>query len=393
MKFSEVEAVRVPNGNVRKIRHNGDLLWRLYCAMYVSLGDSIAAGHAIDLDWEKNYGRDSQYKSEGDSYTVLVPGCYTDLLRAEMVEEYGEKPVSVASFARSGDAVPDLVAKLSYADVRETIHDADLVTLCIGANDVLGPALEYLEEYIATGDFSPLEVMVEENLANLENDTHPTSYNALFQKLTEINPYAKYVFTTIYNPYKYLWLEEGTDGFFKPALDSIPQLTILGFEVDELIKRELMETTAVRQLFDRVNRVGAWAENYVTALNAILRNKIASYGKPNFLLADAKAVFDTVPDRIVPAEKHYNDLVNVEFTRGYNTYTMHWSRLWKGSDRETFWLGLAVRHTSLSGFDSEGFANDLVAQSVEKVIKPYIDPHPRPYGHYMMMQCFWEALR
>ena len=392
MKFSEVKAVRIPKGSVRKIKNSGDVLWNLLCARYVSFGDSIAAGHAIDEDWKTNYGTDSQYKTEGDPPTVLVPGCYTDLFRTEMIETYGEKRVSVTSFARSGDAVPHLVAKLNYTEIREAIRNANLVTLCIGANDVLGPSLDHLEEYIETGDFSPIEVLVEENLANLDTDTHPTSYISLFQKLTEINPNAKYVFTTIYNPYKYLWLEEGPDGFFQPALDSIPQLTILGFEVDELIKRELLNTAAVQQLFDRVNRIGAWAETYVTALNTILRNKIVSYGNPNFLLAETKAVWDEIPDRIVPADKHYNDLVNVEFTRGYNTYTMHWSRLWKGSDRETFWWDLALKHTSLSGFDSEGFAEDLIAQSIEKVIMPFIDPHPRPYGHYLMMQAFVDAL-
>ena len=364
--------------------------------LYVSLGDSIAAGHTIDEDWENDYGEASQYGKNKNTSTVIVPNSYTDLIRNELAGLYGKKRVLARSFARSGDTVADLIEKLSHDIVRDTIAKANLVTICIGANDVLEPALSHLDEYINTGDLSTLASIVEANLANLNNDASATSYKALFDKLSGINPNAKYVFTTVYNPYKYLWIEEGYHGFFWPVLNSIPNIEILGFDIDSLIKDSLLDTPIVRQLFDRVNGLDDWAEKYVTQLNAVLKTKIGNYKStnPNFYVADTKLLFDTFPDRPITAEKHYNDLVSVEYTRGYDTAKMDWGRLWEDSDSiGDYWLDLATKYVSLSsGLNINGFASDLVSQMIEKVIMPDIDPHPEGYGHYVLKRSFADIL-
>ena len=224
MKFSKVNAVRIPGGAAKKIRHNGKVLWAPPAARYVSLGDSIAAGHAINDEWVKNYGEESQYGKNGNAETALVPSCYTDLISKDLRAVHGGN-VNVTSFAKSGDRVDDLMAKLDHDVVRNAIAKADYVTVCIGANDVLEPALSHLEQYINAGDSALAEIasIVEGNLANLANDSYAYSYRSLFDKLNAINPSAIIVFTTIYNPYKYLWLEEGENGFFAPVLNSIPQ--------------------------------------------------------------------------------------------------------------------------------------------------------------------------
>ena len=167
MKFSEVEAVRIPKGSVSKIRNSGDVLWNLQCARYVSLGDSIAAGHTINAEWATNYGEGSQYGVNGNTTTAIVPGCYTDLIRKSLEETHSEKRAVAVSFARSGDTVADLMDKLSHEKVRSAIKDANLVTICIGANDVLQPAMMHLDEYINTGDLSTIAAIVESNLTIL----------------------------------------------------------------------------------------------------------------------------------------------------------------------------------------------------------------------------------
>lgn len=395
MKFRNVEAVRIPSGNVSKIKSRGDTLWKLQGARYVSLGDSIAAGHAIDDDWEKNYGTGSQYGENGNATTKIVPGCYTDLIYKSLAETYGEKYASVKSFARSGDRVDDLIRKLSQEPVVRAISEADLVTICIGANDVLEPALLNLERYVTVGGsvLEEIEAAASANLAVLADDGNANSYKALFERLYAINPDATYVFMTIYNPYKYLWIEDGPDGFFRPMLDSIPQLTILWTEIDELIKQELLNTPFMRKIFSRVNGLSAYSENLVTRLDAVLRDKVTAFGKANFKLVDAKAVFDTYPDRPDPGDVHYNDLVNVEYTRGYDTDQMSWGRLWNsvGKTREQFWEDLIWKYVSLSGFDMDGFSEDLLTQVVEKVIVPDVDPHPEVDGHKVLKQCFDSA--
>lgn len=436
MKFSKVLAVRIPK-SAREIRHNGKVIWSPIRTRYVSFGDSIAAGHAINDAWEKNYGTRSQYGNNGNTETAIVPGCYTDLIHKDLVSTLGGN-VNLTSFAKSGDRVDDLIRMLDHDRVRNAVAKADYVTLCIGANDVLEPALSHLEEYINVGSLASVEAVIEQNFAALSDDSNAYSYKALFDKLSAINPDAKFVFTTVYNPYKYLWLDEDRNGFFAPVLNTIPQMNLdvdkyiedmflggkdlayyditkwkwvaieLDFDLDNLIKDGLLLTPIVQQLFDRVNGLCDWAERYVNRLNELLRSKINAYKavNPNFFVAETKAAFDTYPDRPVAADVHYNDLVNVEFTRGYNTATMDWGALWRdsyGDNVAQYWGDLAWKYLHWSNgfpsfnvadyvsFDINGFAVDLVTQIIEKVIVPNVDPHPEEHGHRVLKGTFENA--
>ena len=382
MKFSQVSAWRIPSGSAQRVRqkHSGNLLWENDAIRfrYVSLGDSIAVGHAINTDWEANYGYQTQYGENGNTQTVIVSDSYTDLIHKDLIEQYGGL-AAATSFAHSGDMVSDLMVKLNHTTVRDAIAKANIVTVCIGANDVLQPALMNFDQYVNSGDLSGITAIVQANLAKLANDNDANSYKALFEKLVAINPNAKYVFTTIYNPYKYLWLEESTkaqnykDGFFGPLMWAVPDS--LGDSMANSIRGAFFNDDYVKLVIDRCNRIGDWAEAQVTALNNVLRSKIAAYGNANILLADTKAVYDYVPDRPVSAPKHYNDLVNVEPTRGYVIQDLDWSQFWGNVD----WAG---------GIDYAAIMENILYN----VILPDIDPHPEEYGHYAMKCAFYDAL-
>lgn len=362
---------------------------------YVSLGDSIAAGHMINDDWESNYGTRSQYGEDGNTYTVIVPDSYTDLIRNALKGVHTDNTISTTSFAHSGDTVADLINKLSHEKVRNEIAKANYVTVCIGANDILGcVSNDRFNEYVNSGSLSSIEAEVEANFAILNDDTSSSSYTALFNKLAEINPEAKYVFTTIYNPYKYLWLDEGKNGFFKPLLNSIPELDILGLDVDNMIKDGLLSTDEIQLLFDRVNGLSDWTERYINRLNQVLKNKINSYKaiNNNFSVAESKVLFESFPDRPVSASIHYNDLVNVEFTKGYDVAMADWGQLYEGTNALSFWVDLSTKYVSLSGIDMSGLANELIPQIVEKVVMPDVDPHPESYGQYVMSRAISNAL-
>jgi lysophospholipase L1-like esterase len=402
LNFARVKDLEIPEGKVKRVSVANTVVWSDEQELpfrYVSFGDSIAVGHRINGDWEKDYGWDAQYGVNGRVATAIVPNCYTDLIHKDLTELYGSG-VSTTSFARSGDKVTDLMDKLNHAVVRKALSEADYVTICIGANDVLHYALVGLPEYLNTGDLSTIDAQVSASLSVLNNDNSSTSYLALFNKLISINSKAKYVFTTVYNPYKYLWVDGSKNGFFKPLLDTIPQMSILGFEIDELIKEGLLDTPALKDFVNRVNGISAKAEGYVTTLNTILRNKITAFQatNPNFLLADTKALFDSIPDREGAGEVHYNDLVNVEYTRGYDVSTVDWGALWEDSDASTFWWNLATKYVSLSGLDISGFASELKDLIITRVVEPDIDPHPEEYGHYALKRSFadtlgWESLK
>lgn len=391
MRFSRVEAMRIPKGSAKKIRHNGKVLWNGIHARYVSFGDSIAAGHTINSDWEKDYGTRSQYGENGNTETVIVPGCYTDLIRDALVARV-DGTVSATSFARSGDRVEDLIEKLDHEAVRKALAKANYVTICIGANDVLEPALSSIESYINNGN-PTLVALSEEvmgNLSILETDSNPNSYRALFNKLYEINPNATYVFTTIYNPLKYLWLDESTwgndykDGFFGPLMWAIPDFSALGFQVDNEIRKLLYNTSAVQTVFDRINGpsrngtdgLAAWTETHINELNRVLKTKIAEFGKPNFMVADTKTLFENFPDRPVKAPKNYNDLVNIEFTSGYVVQDMDWGQ---------FWANFSI--SDITG-DTNTTMTKIMQNIVTNVIMPDIDPHPEEYGQYVLKRSF-----
>ena len=404
----------IPEGKVVKIEAGGKVLWEQFAEPgeptepvqkfnYVSFGDSIAVGHRIDDNWEKNYGWNAQYGVEGRTQTTLVTGCYTDIIRQKLESIYDANNISVTSFARSGDKVSDLMNKLTHTTVQNALKNADLATICIGANDVLHYALVGLPEYLNTGDLSTIDAQVDASLAVLNDDNASASYWKLLNQLKAVNPNAKYVFTTVYNPYKYLWIDGSTNGFFKPMLDYIKIDPILGIDVAELIKQSLLSTPDMDKLITRINGICVKAEEYVTRLNTILRNKITAFqaSNPNFLLADTKALFDSVPDRQGAGELHYNDLVNVEYTRGFNTADIRWYPLWEDEypgNPQQYWTDLATKHISLEkGFDIMGFARDLVPQIVAKIIEPNVDPHPEKDGHYVMYRSFadtldWESL-
>lgn len=390
--LSTVVSIDTPKAVVR-IESGNNVVWECpKTVRVVSLGDSIAAGHTINDRWETDYGYDSQYGSNGNKFTEIVPNSYTDLIKRDLTDKYGEYKISVKSFAKSGDTVADLIAKLSHDVVKYTISKADIVTICIGANDVLQPALSHLNEYINSGDLSSLTATVQSNLTILDTDDNANSYVSLFNKLVAINPNAKFVFTTVYNPYKYLWADEGRNGFFGPLLSTIPEITILGFEIHTLIKNGLLDTSTVKKLFSRINGLSAWAETNVNGLNTVIKNNIRDYNNPNFIVADSKVLFDTFPDRSISAPYHYNDLVSVEYTRGYDTAQMDWGRLWGDTNPAVFWTTLATRHVSVSGFDINGFVNELIPLIIDRVILPDTDPHPEEYGHYALKRSFADAL-
>lgn len=383
---------------------------------YVSLGDSIAAGHTIDTSWDSNYGERSQFSCNGRTTpTTLVPGCYTYLINEELKNIYGAGNVNTTSFARSGATVESLMRTIDDATygpiMRNALAQAHLVTISIGANDILQPALLSLNDYVATGDLSGLTAIVNNNLTNLGTDGHTYSYIKLFDKLRSINPNAKYIFTTIYNPYKYLYVDPNRDGFFQPLLDLIPPLIYevdLGFtkvpiDLAPLVREAILNTDILKTLFSRVNTLPSWVNTRVDDLDTVIRNKINTYRNnyPNFYVADTKVLFDKIPDRgDNSAQVHYNDLISVEYTRNYDIADMNWGALWNHGNAFNYWWNLATKHLywhnalpstnvwDYVSFDYNAFAGELGENVVTRVIQPDVDPHPEYEGHKLLKFSF-----
>jgi tetrahydromethanopterin S-methyltransferase subunit B len=242
----------------------------------------------------------------------------------------------------------------------------------------------------------------------------------LLNKLKEINPNAKYVFTLVYNPMKYFYFDTGTkekqytDGFLGPLFNMIPQMSILGnpelCDIDVIFKEYVL--TEMEPYIKRINAIAEWVENYMgpkddtfyiektyRPLNNIIRDHINKFGDSNFVYSDIKELFDAVPDRPYLKQEeslHYNDLVNNQLTKGYKVNDVDWQPLieyWTTFINNTF-KDYENVISSLSDLKeiAKNAVDDIVDTLIHGIVHPTIDVHPRKDGHYIMACSYLDTL-
>lgn len=156
--------------------------------VYVALGDSIAYGYALK-------------DVEGQRYSTLIDS-HLDTLWENGCEVY--------NYAVSGDKGGDLIDILKKGNA-PAISSAHVITISIGANNVLGPALDNLSEYFV------FLTVPDENLRKTEL---PRIYGELMaetksgiedfsreivtiiEEIRKSAPDAEIIFQTVYNPYR-----------------------------------------------------------------------------------------------------------------------------------------------------------------------------------------------
>ena len=162
-----------------------------YDGLYVVFGDSIAAGYGLDGSEtgsaeSMNYvaGRDS------DAYAGIVSRALS---------------YDLNNFAVSGDTTADMLAVLKKSGVLEAVAKADLVTVSIGGNDLIGMTSTILPRaamYEALGDYlsiSRTDESIEQMYATLESNL-----TEIMQTLVASNKgKGKIYLQTLYNPFKY----------------------------------------------------------------------------------------------------------------------------------------------------------------------------------------------
>ena len=395
--FTEIKHITIPECTdgveVAAIECGSDTLWKLVKARYVSLGDSIAAGHTIVENWDSLYGgTGNQVGNNGKTETFVIPDTYTARIHKLLCDTYGSEYVVTKSFARSGQTVGgngiggiiEMINQNPY--IQNEIARADYITVCIGANEVLEPAMSNLGLYFDQGQtaIATLRETVRQNCARLgSKDGNQRSYWTLFNLINSLNKHGKIVFSTVYNPYKYLHLDEGTNGFFKPLLDYIPG--VLSGVKDSILSHDM-----IRTLFDRANNLPSIAEEFVSAINTELIARINEFKQinPNFAYADSKLIFDGVPNRPEGTGTHYNDLVSVEYTSGYTFNDMDWGRLYNqyGGAGDYWW-----RVIGACGLDVNAIVEFMTPEVIQYVIVPDVDPHPEAEGHRALYRSFCDA--
>jgi lysophospholipase L1-like esterase len=140
----------------------------------------------------KLFKKDLQVVAIGDSLTQGVGdetknGGYVGIL--ENTFEENNIDITIENYGKRGNRTDQLLKRLEKEEIAESIQDADIVFITIGANDMMK---------IVKNSFTNLHVELfnEEKLEYLERLT------AIFNKIKEINPDTKIYLIGFYNPFE-----------------------------------------------------------------------------------------------------------------------------------------------------------------------------------------------
>jgi len=134
---------------------------------YVALGDSLATG-----------------STSRETTTSYVHGFYNFLQ-----EEYSSVEVTMENLAQDGDDSSDLLAKLDNETFVSKVSGADIITISIGGNNILSAGRD--------SNFSEID----EDLADEGTTAFENEYKDIILKIRALNPDAKIIAMTLYNPY------------------------------------------------------------------------------------------------------------------------------------------------------------------------------------------------
>lgn len=182
----------------------------------IALGDSIAAGYAApklggqygkdeeleEADFLEAYNKYVKCRSEGSTdYDYVNEFAHPAVIGKDYNSKYN---IRVRSYAKSGDQTGDLIKKLGEdfedatlgtrkGEIYDAVKNAQIITLCIGANDILHHAMGINIVTKSTADF--------EKLLSDSFESFKGNFDSILTKLTG-NTQQVYVMS-IYNPYQY----------------------------------------------------------------------------------------------------------------------------------------------------------------------------------------------
>ncbi len=298
---------------------------------YVSLGDSIAAGYRLtDHSEAKEYGN-------GASSTPMLEESYSYKVYNDLVETYGVNNVNKTSYAKTGATIEWLLSRLEgpYADgnVISSIQNADIITISIGANNVLAPGVNDIMGFVQANPTVSVQQKLDEMDAGLNQAR--ANFPQLLAKLEELNSKAQVSFVMPYNPYRGFGFKDAFIELFTLDVEDIVRYNIrgdLGPEIEKwtedqaiaLLKQQwredlqipigFNESVLLQHLLDvnRINIIGEVAGIYLAggstvveghninisadaSLCGIIKNEINKLNNNNFSMVDIYNVFGNIP--------------------------------------------------------------------------------------------------
>lgn len=238
----------------------------------LALGDSIAAGYASkamdsgdkDLEEEKMveaYTKYMERRKNGKDPDYVNEYSYPAILRNKLSKKSN---LLLQSYAMAGDNTEMLLKKLEpdYRDatiatekgeIQEALSQADYITLCIGANDIL---LKVFGKELILQNAEWFR-----DAFNAELDGFKSRYDKIIEKLTDGN---RHVYAmSIYSPYKYF------DETYIPASQF---------------------TGYFAGMVKKVIQINKYAEPVIAKINAYIKEKAEA--NDNMTFVDVAPIFD-----------------------------------------------------------------------------------------------------
>ena len=330
---------------------------------YVSLGDSIAVGYLLN---GHNKSEEPKHNSSNNTYSAgkFIDGSYSNWFKSMLASNFGASTVNAVTYAKSGDKVSDLLDKLDATNVRAAVAGADVVTICIGANDILGPATENIWEFIKAEPsitIQQMDLFLDNGLNELQGSDG--TFVQLLNKLHSINTTAKFIFTSVYNPYKYLGVAMND-----PIEEAVIPYILNVDNVDKI------RTETEIYLSGGTNSSG----NIVKGLNQILTERIYTWneaGHTNYTIVDTKTEFDKC------SQSQYSNLVNCWLTPEYSL-----REKCEQSNIDINWNQVATDLALGGSFPSQ------YIDAISELIASSVDPHPSLGGHNILAAQFANAI-
>lgn len=245
---------------------------------YVSLGDSIPEGYALE-----------GYSNKDVNGFVLKS--YPQMFANKEWDFYTS--VSAKNFANAGDTSTDLLCKLTGLDesgntltgtdliisqnIQTYVQGANVITICIGANDILSATSEVMDLVSFVLGMSTTLI---DNL-NEGVESFNKNFPKILARLNELNANAKILFSNVYNPYKEL-------------IDTSKSLTIsYGTTNFPLSSAKLKEIGKITEIFLNANSEynnESIISKVSNGINNIIEEGIKN--NSNYKLVDVKNSFD-----------------------------------------------------------------------------------------------------
>lgn len=344
---------------------------------YVAFGDSIAEGYAINL---KTKTASETLITGADENYSFVENSYAGLIKAELDKDY---ITTGYNFSYSGDTCQDLIdylaefydyesglvkngnennatyPSLTNSQIYESVSNANIITICIGANNVLSKASELITGFLGLNE-SKTQTITQNDMEEtckdyiLGNESKnikgfKAEFNELLKIFNKLNPNAKIYFTNVFNPYKVL---DANSNVLSLASIYSPALTQANLNI-------ISKTTEIVIGGGKSSK----NEDYI-GINNVIESEINAFNlannSNNFILVNSKPLFD---------QKFNNS--STETRKVYNNYV----------------------NTRLDELTTSNIINLLgdVNNMTSTLTREYIDPHPTKQGHELLFNAHKTA--